>query len=75
MLMVRSKDGNSNAHQALGSSRTVASSLPQLATSGGRPIPKNDKVLSQLKEKGLKEIVWTHTMEVFQKVREEGGKY
>jgi len=37
--------------------------------------PKNDKVLSQLKEKGLKEIVWTHTMEVFQKVREEGGKY
>ena len=47
MLKARQITGHINTHQASGSSRTVASRRPQLATSGGRPMPKNDSVLSR----------------------------
>ena len=47
MVIIRQKDGNKNSHQAAGSWRTVPSSRPQLATSGGRPTPRNDSVLSR----------------------------
>jgi hypothetical protein len=46
MVNIKQIAGKIKAHHAVGSLRTVASKCPQLATSGGKPMPKNDKVLS-----------------------------